>query len=152
MSAARSPSPAMKWRRFIYCPALKRCHADACALAVYGPAQSQKSLLIIILHGLPCHGLQEPRRRLVDAREVGIADRRAAGQRRKRGAGREISSGQAWMALVRRIEIELRLLAKRAGKGKAGRNHQRVVFISGDRIGFRPVAPSSPACRHRPRT
>ena len=40
------------------------------------------------------------------------------------------------MALVRRIEIELGLLADGAGEGKAGGNHQRVVLVAGNRVGL----------------
>ncbi len=43
------------------------------------------------------------------------------------------------MALVGRIEIELRLLADSAGEGEARGNHQRVVFISRRRVGLRQL-------------
>jgi len=62
-----------------------------------------KSLPVIILHRFPRDCLQEPGRGLVDAGEIAIADRRAAGQCGKGGARGEIGSGQRWMALVRRI-------------------------------------------------
>jgi hypothetical protein len=40
------------------------------------------------------------------------------------------------MALVGGIEIELRLFADRVREGKARRNHQRIVGVARDRVGF----------------
>src|ERR1700737_1516382 len=101
-----------------------------------GRRLDRKSLPVIILHRLPGDRLQEPRGRLVDTREMGVADRGAPGPRGKHRTGRGIGSGQTRMALVRGMEIELGLLGDGAREGEARRNHQRIVFISRDRVGF----------------
>src|SRR5262245_4765908 len=80
-----APSPAMKMRRFMRSP--------RGALVRLFP--------VIVLHRLPGDFLQESCGRGVDAVEIGIADRRFAGQRREHHAGGKVGAGKARMALVR---------------------------------------------------
>ena len=86
-------------------------------------------LPVIILHRLPGDLLQEFCGRRIDAGKVTVADRRFASQRREYNAGDEISAGHARMPLVSGMKHELGLLRTGAGKGKTGRNHQRVVVV-----------------------